>query len=88
MPLKLSAMYDRGVIQRLLVIALLLPQLVFAQTVVDKAERTFLDTPTPARARRWLAELTEDPHVAGTPRRRSSPTTSSHGSRSSASTPR
>jgi N-acetylated-alpha-linked acidic dipeptidase len=31
------------------------------------AEKVFLDTPTPDRARRWLAELTEDPHVAGTP---------------------
>lgn len=31
------------------------------------AERTFLDTVTPANARRWLAALTEEPHVAGTP---------------------
>ena len=31
------------------------------------AERVVLDTPTPDRARRWLAQLTEEPHVAGTP---------------------
>jgi len=31
------------------------------------AERTLLETPTPERARRWLFELTEEPHVAGTP---------------------
>jgi N-acetylated-alpha-linked acidic dipeptidase len=31
------------------------------------AERTFLETVTPDRGRRWLAALTEDPHVAGTP---------------------
>ena len=31
------------------------------------AERVLLDTPTPDRARRWLAQLTEEPHVAGTP---------------------
>lgn len=30
-------------------------------------ERIVLDTPTPANARRWLAALTEEPHVAGTP---------------------
>ena len=30
-------------------------------------EKVFLDTPTPENARRWLAQLTEDPHVAGTP---------------------
>ena len=33
----------------------------------NAAEKVFLDTPTPARAGRWLAQLTEDPHVAGTP---------------------
>jgi N-acetylated-alpha-linked acidic dipeptidase len=32
-----------------------------------RAEKVFLDTPTPDRARRWLAQLTEEPHVAGTP---------------------
>jgi N-acetylated-alpha-linked acidic dipeptidase len=32
-----------------------------------EAERVFLDTVTPASARRWLAALTEEPHVAGTP---------------------
>jgi N-acetylated-alpha-linked acidic dipeptidase len=31
------------------------------------AETVFLDTVTPASARRWLAALTEEPHVAGTP---------------------
>ena len=31
------------------------------------AEAVFLDTPTPAAARKWLARLTEEPHVAGTP---------------------
>ena len=30
------------------------------------AERVVLDTPTPDRARRWLSQLTEEPHVAGT----------------------
>lgn len=32
-----------------------------------RAEKIFSDTVTPASARRWLAELTEEPHVAGTP---------------------
>ena len=32
-----------------------------------RAEKVFLDTVTPERARRWLAALTEEPHVAGTP---------------------
>jgi N-acetylated-alpha-linked acidic dipeptidase len=32
-----------------------------------EAERVFLATPTPHDARRWLARLTEEPHVAGTP---------------------
>ena len=32
-----------------------------------RAEKVFLDTPAPDRARRWLAQLTEEPHVAGTP---------------------
>jgi len=31
-----------------------------------RAEKAFLDTPAPARARAWLAALTEEPHVAGT----------------------
>lgn len=31
-----------------------------------RAERALLDTPAPAKARRWLAALTEEPHVAGT----------------------
>ena len=30
-------------------------------------EKTLLDTPTPENARRWLFQLTEEPHVAGTP---------------------
>jgi len=32
-----------------------------------EAEAIFLDTPAPAKARKWLAQLTEEPHVAGTP---------------------
>ena len=42
----------------------------FAATSTDaqaKAERVVLDTITPASARKWLAALTEEPHVAGTP---------------------
>jgi N-acetylated-alpha-linked acidic dipeptidase len=42
----------------------------FAASAVEphtSAERVFLDTVTPDNARRWLAALTEDPHVAGTP---------------------
>ena len=31
------------------------------------AERVFLSTPAPDKAREWLARLTEEPHVAGTP---------------------
>jgi N-acetylated-alpha-linked acidic dipeptidase len=31
------------------------------------AEAVFLRTPTPEKARQWLARLTEEPHVAGTP---------------------
>ncbi len=30
-------------------------------------EKVFLETPTPENARRWLFQLTEEPHVAGTP---------------------
>lgn len=33
----------------------------------EAAEKAFLETPTPEQARRWLAALTEEPHVAGTP---------------------
>lgn len=51
--------------RRTLLFALLLSQLVSAQA--PNAEKVFLDTPTPDRARQWLAALTEDPHVAGTP---------------------
>jgi N-acetylated-alpha-linked acidic dipeptidase len=32
-----------------------------------RAEKVLLDTVTPASARKWLAALTEEPHVAGTP---------------------
>ena len=32
-----------------------------------KAEKVFIDTVNPASARKWLAALTEEPHVAGTP---------------------
>jgi N-acetylated-alpha-linked acidic dipeptidase len=65
------------VIRRLVVLIVLVPQLAFAQgqhgfaaasrDAQARAEKVFLDTPTPDRARRWLAQLTEDPHVAGTP---------------------
>ena len=52
-------------IRRVAVLTLLLAsQLVSAQV---PAEKIFLDTPTPDRARQWLAQLTEEPHVAGTP---------------------
>lgn len=46
------------------------PPLGFAANAVEgqaRAERVLLDTVTPASARRWLAALTEEPHVAGTP---------------------
>jgi hypothetical protein len=32
-----------------------------------KAEKVFVETVNPASARKWLAALTEEPHVAGTP---------------------
>ncbi|MCP4571827.1 MAG: M28 family peptidase [bacterium] len=32
-----------------------------------EAERVVSATPAPAKARKWLAQLTEEPHVAGTP---------------------
>ena len=64
-------------IRRLLVLVVLLPQVAAAQgphgfiaagrDAQARAEKVFLDTPTPDRARRWLAQLTEEPHVAGTP---------------------
>ena len=64
-------------IRRLTVLILLVPQLALAQgqhgfapasrEAQARAEGVFLATPTPDRARRWLAQLTEDPHVAGTP---------------------
>jgi N-acetylated-alpha-linked acidic dipeptidase len=38
-----------------------------SQAAQTTAERVFLDTVTPASARKWLAALTEEPHVAGTP---------------------
>src|SRR5262249_18299890 len=46
------------------------PSLGFASASRDAeetAERAFLETPTADQARRWLAALTEEPHVAGTP---------------------
>lgn len=44
----------------------------FPSAVADqrRAEQVFLETPQPERARRWLAHLTEEPHVAGTPQQR------------------
>ena len=64
-------------IRRVLIALVLIPQLLSAQSPTGfsaasrekeaKAEKVFLDTPTPDRARRWLAQLTEEPHVAGTP---------------------
>lgn len=41
----------------------------FASSLAEqqRAEATFLETPTPESARRWLVHLTEEPHVAGTP---------------------
>ncbi len=64
-------------IRRFLVVALLVPQQVLAQPAQGfaagsrdaqaRAEKVFLDTPAPDRARRWLFQLTEEPHVAGTP---------------------
>jgi N-acetylated-alpha-linked acidic dipeptidase len=69
-------------VRYLILCFLLLPQFVTAQSPNDAgpigfapssraaqsaAERVFLDTVTPANARRWLAALTEEPHVAGTP---------------------
>src|SRR5688572_15085728 len=57
------------VIPRILVFLLLLPQFVSGQgsAALTPAEKVLLETPTPDRAERWLAQLTEDPHVAGTP---------------------
>lgn len=44
------------------------PQGFFASSVESQleAESVLLETPSPERARRWLQELTEEPHVAGT----------------------
>ncbi len=36
----------------------------------QQAEATFAATPTPEKARAWLAHLTEEPHVAGTEQQR------------------
>ena len=49
-----------------------LPLGFFADSVAAQqaAEEVFLSTPTPAMARKWLARLTEEPHVAGTPQER------------------
>ncbi len=46
------------------------PPVGFFAATVDRqlaAEAVFAGTPTPQQARRWLARLTEEPHVAGTP---------------------
>jgi N-acetylated-alpha-linked acidic dipeptidase len=46
------------------------PPIGFTQASADaqaKAEKVFVDTITPASARKWLMALTEEPHVAGTP---------------------
>ncbi len=66
----------------LLLALLLLPRLVSAQAPAEAsltgfnassrneqtaAEKVLMDAVTPASARRWLAALTEEPHVAGTP---------------------
>jgi N-acetylated-alpha-linked acidic dipeptidase len=66
----------------LLLALLLVPRLISAQAPPEArlagfsassrndqtaAERVLMDTVTPASARRWLAALTEEPHVAGTP---------------------
>lgn len=59
--------------RKLILAILLLSQTLVAQSPagsVDgqaRAEKVFLDTVTPASARKWLAALTEEPHVAGTP---------------------
>ena len=44
------------------------PQGFFPSSVAGQkeAEEVFLATPAPAKVRRWLAQLTEEPHVAGT----------------------
>jgi N-acetylated-alpha-linked acidic dipeptidase len=65
------------VVSRIVIAVLILHAVVGAQTpsgstatssdAQAQAEKVFLDTPTPNRARQWLAQLTEDPHVAGTP---------------------
>jgi N-acetylated-alpha-linked acidic dipeptidase len=65
------------VVSRTLIVVLLLQAALVAQGPVGftaasrdaqaRAEKVFLDTPTPNRARQWLSQLTEDPHVAGTP---------------------
>ncbi|MEE8526478.1 MAG: M28 family metallopeptidase, partial [Thermoanaerobaculia bacterium] len=46
------------------------PPLGFFPSAVEsqlEAEAVFLSTPNGAKARRWLFQLTEEPHVAGTP---------------------
>jgi N-acetylated-alpha-linked acidic dipeptidase len=58
--------------RKLILVTFLLSQVLVAQSpAVDdgqaRAEKVFLDTVTPASARKWLAALTEEPHVAGTP---------------------
>src|SRR5262245_62498191 len=66
---------ETQVIRRLAFFALVAGQLVLAlrstsgqsrPDALTPAEKVVVDTPTPDRARRWLAQLTEEPHVAGT----------------------
>ena len=35
--------------------------------VQERGEETFLAVPTPEQSEKWLLQLTEEPHVAGTP---------------------
>jgi hypothetical protein len=41
------------------------------------AEAVLQETPAPDSARRWLAQLTEEPHVAGTAQEKKGPPTTS-----------
>jgi len=50
-----------------ILVALLLPPLPARSPSQTAPEKVFVDTVTPASARKWLAALTEEPHVAGTP---------------------
>ena len=51
-----------------LVSSVALPPVLIAQAPAQTAaEKVLVDTVTPVSARKWLAALTEEPHVAGTP---------------------